>query len=203
MPTRRKTLLQAISCCSLVGAALAFFSPATLAVPVAYKVTFDTSNTALSGVGSFVYNDATDKMTSFVWDFGSGLTGGFTDFFLGEVSGGVSFGKFIFGILSGATPNAIGGNSAADVTGPFPNISYFICGGVNSDLCGFNPVSAVQSSATYQFIGSSQDGLIRDRGIVTIAPTSSAVPEPGTLLLFGIAVAGLRLSRQRRVARPA
>lgn len=176
---------------SLAAAAiLVVGSFAANAAPILYDVEFDGSGAGDPGTGSFSYDADTKVMTSFIWDFGSGRTGGVKDSEMLEIIFGELFGNFLFRLMTGDALGAFAARNSADLLGPFPATRVAFCSEGSNTNCGM-PVGP----ATYSFI----DGDDVYRGVVTVAP--SAIPEPATLALFGAALAGLgAMQRKRRRA---
>jgi hypothetical protein len=155
--------------------AAAAVAPSTQADPVLYSVAFDGSGAGDPGTGSFLFDDATGVMTDFIWDFGAGRTGGFTDAALAEslgaLFGDITFGEGLFemfvGVFTVPTTSRSFSRGAGSLIGPFPTNSpanpvEFCWGDRNMTDCGMPD----GTFPTYEFVNDD----VFFRGMTSISP---------------------------------
>jgi hypothetical protein len=166
------------------------------ATPIRYDLTFN-APVGPSGIGSFVYDDATSLMTGFTWTFGS-ETGGLTDEFLASLtSDGSPSGSNLLEIIThtDADPNAdclsrsCGfGIPVLQGTGP-----------LGTTIVAFISPNPPDTIATYAFADSNAN--IITSGFISFVTTAVDVPETGTLELMIGALLLVAVLRRRRSTR--
>jgi len=168
----------------LVILAAVLMSIEVVAVPITYDVTFDGSVSGPAGTGVLVHDAAlaaSDQITAFSWDFGSGLTGAL-------VPSVAIFDKILFGILDGTNSTTNVWYLSPVVSGSFSKVAF--CGLSNSATC-----DSVSATPAYHF---NVVGGANYTGVVSIS--ESQIPEPTTLALMGLGLAGIGYRRKRKLA---
>lgn len=166
------------------------------AVPVEYDVSYN-ATLGPSGVGSFFFDDATGLITDFSWDFG-GVTGGLSDSTFTGIIFGDTLGRFIFEILSQTDVHPAVCDEAGSCSDSRP--IDFGSGPFGSPGVRF---ASNFGDVTYEFYtGCCYFGTnVVAEGNIEIAESSeSSVPEPGTLALIALAMAGLAFGCRKRAA---
>lgn len=167
------------------------------ATPVTYDMTFTASN-GLSGVGSFVWDEATQSLTGFNWNF-DGMTGGIYDSFWEQWGGDTgTLGQYAFELFTGQDSSEYYNCSVGSFVCRMPVAGPTRTYGWPTTVGGFWEFSSVGGpegiTRAYGFDFSGSYGPDGYRGILTATP----VPEPGTLVLLGLGLAGLGMSRRRK-----
>jgi len=183
---------------ALAALILALASP-TWAAPIQYTLTFDATDIAAgamgpSGTGSFVYDDATDTMTSLAWDFGGGFTGGMSDATLASFDIGQSLFESIFARVG--DPFASGTSLfpvAGDVFG-HPNVDSAFCWGLSS-LASCGMANTGTTAGSYEFIDAGAAAPLTYRG--RVSAEAVRVPEPASALLLLIGGGAAWIRRRR------
>jgi PEP-CTERM motif-containing protein len=154
---------------------------------VTYQVTFN-ANYGPSGVGSFVANEDTKQVTSFIWNF-EGMEGGMRD------DAPVMANGVIYEMFTG-----LDGGTTLDCTGlshcRIPIASYLYGWPVSAG--GYIQEFAAGFSTSYGRRIISWDGaspVAFSGGLIEV----TSVPEPTTLGLFAAGLLGMFLRRRREV----
>lgn len=192
-------MMQIKSICAAM--ALAGFAVHAAAAPINYSIAFDGSGSGPGGSGAFTYDDSTNQMTGFSWDFGGGQTGGVLDSYFASHPSTTSF--FFDRILWNLTDNplTIGFGflpTSPDVFGPFGEDDTNFCWGVASSPWCLMPNLGI-SMASYYFKDIDETGGSSVyKGYMTVS--INGVPEPTSLalLLAGLPLAGWMRSRRRK-----
>jgi hypothetical protein len=171
--------------------------PIAQATPVTYDVTF-AATVGSNGVGSFVWDEYTQVMSDFQWNF-AGSSGGVFDsqWAQGAGSDWGSNGQYVFELLTGI-------DSSPQNCTSYP--SDWCQARLGPDAVYGWPVSvgglwelaaALQPDGTTvrSYVITAIDHPIW--GLITATPRAS-VPEPGTLSLLGLGLAGLGFTRRRK-----
>jgi hypothetical protein len=183
----------------LAALILAMASP-SWAAPIQYTLTFDASDIASgasgpSGTGSFVYDAVTEIMTSLVWDFGGGFTGGMPDAALSFDETGRVLVERIF--ANAGDPFASGialFPFALGVTG-HPDVAAAFCWGLASDTCGM--ANTGTTAGSYLFLDSGSVAPLTYRGRVSAEAVETPVPEPASALLLLMGGSAVWIRRRR------
>ena len=170
------------------------------AAPIQYTLTFDASDIAAgasgpSGTGSFVYDDTTLTMTSLVWDFGGGFTGGMTDATLASFDIGQILFESIFARVGDPFASGTAFFPAAGEVVGHPDVDSAFCWGLSAPAeCGM--ANTGTNAGAYEFIDSGVVTPLTYRGRVSAEAVRIPVPEPASawLLLIG----GSAWTRRRR-----
>ena len=166
------------------------------ALPIVYDIAFDATPTDYSdGIGSFIWHDDTQTISSFNWDFGDGRVGGMLDTrWTGDLS--VAFYEVM-------TEQDVDPSFDCRVDWSIPcrlGLSFFgpdYLSGWPTDAGGyFAEIYGGDIDAFNFFDGMSGRDVF---GHFTVTLVES-VPEPATLLLLSSALAGLELTRRKRAA---
>jgi hypothetical protein len=182
-----------------LAALILVMASSSWAAPIQYTLTFDASDVASgasgpSGTGSFVYDEATLTMTSLVWDFGGGFTGGISDAGLASLSVGQILFESIFiragdPFVSGTALFPIAG----DVFG-HPDVDSAFCWGLGAlGSCGM--VNTGTTAGSYQFIDSGVVAPLTYRG--RVSAEAVPVPEPASALLLLVGGSAAWIRRRR------
>jgi hypothetical protein len=171
---------------TLRSVALAFtlyiFSLSAQAMSIKYDVTYSDVGFG-AGTGEFFWDGGTTAMTGFVWDFGAGQTGGLLDTILAGILFSGTVGAGLFELITGQ-----------DVSPDIPTIGGIRFGG------GFTPTTSFPANAII-FDATSKYRIENGAGVSpvgSVTATVASVPEPGTLGLALIGLAGLGFSRKRK-----
>ena len=180
---------------ALVGILLGLSSAALQAAPMNYTLTFDGSSIGPSGVGSFIWEPTTSTMTHLNWSFGVGQSGGLT-----SSAALASYGPYlyerIFGPSSPVTGQLYLPGGYGNIFGNFPaddaGSSVTFCASLGNTGCGMS--NGAYSS--YRFIDPT--GAEIARGAVTASFVPDQIPEPTTLALMGLGLAGIGFARKKK-----
>jgi Thrombospondin type 3 repeat len=180
VPMRKKHFARSLLGSLAITAGLLFplATTSAQAQSVQYSATFDGSGMGDPGTGSFLFNETTGLMTDFIWDFGSGRTGGITNAVLASRGFGDStVGESLFEIFVGefkvpSPGRAFGFVGNSIVIGPFPTAQVTFCWGVSNDSnCGMPE----GEFPTYQFVNNG----VFFRGEIAIAQVDTDGDEDG------------------------
>ena len=146
-----------------------------------YNMTFNDSILETNGVGSFFWDSDNKDMSTFIWNFEDGKTGGFTETGLDSDFFGGSIGALLFEAFTGEDvhPEDISTNGFStlgnSMLGGFPNL------GVQ-----FYSVNGIEDPSKYRMFNSNTGDVAE--GIYVV---EAVVPVPASFWLFGSGFFGL------------
>jgi hypothetical protein len=177
----------------MAALALAVLTPmAAFAVPVKYDLVFEA---ATPGSGAFVWDEGTDTISDFSWDFGAGVTGALRN----EIDWrapvfGSTRGRFFFELITGENVHPSGCDVIDACGASFLSPEVL---GFPSVLASFSRNNQLFETARYFFLGSDSrimsGNLIATRGAVS-------VPEGGTLVMMLLGLLALCRLRKHRLS---
>jgi hypothetical protein len=167
---------------------------------VLYSVTFDGSGYGEAGTGSFVWDDATQTITEFRWDFGNGLTGGIT----GNADMTQTAQSLLRYLVLPQDPNLLGSTRHFEgdlLYGSFPNdvatATFLTCIRSNVDIgCAAPRIPGFFDLVAYAFREPAMREVPRDNPFGVVASGYMRATPVGPLLLingdlsFGNVLAG-------------
>jgi hypothetical protein len=184
-----------------LAALLLVMASPSWAAPIQYTLTFDASDIASgasgpSGTGSFVYDETSLTMTSLVWDFGGGFTGGIGDAALASLD----LGRLLFERIFVNDDDPFGSGVgifpiSGDVVG-HPDVDSAFCWGL-STLASCGMANTGTTAGAYEFIDSGVVAPLTYRGRVSAEAVRTPVPEPASALLLLVGGGAAWIRRRR------
>lgn len=163
---------------SILGTFIAAIISLTLASPahssiIQYNITFDGSTNGPAGSGSFIWDTSTNDMSTLLWSFEDGVSGGITELALDEdiFFPGTSLGEHFFNHFTGIDGTSFTTSTAESFMGPFDRIQmlygfpsryeiYTLLDAGSASYQGTLSVQAVALPAAFWLFGSGLLSLI-------------------------------------------